>query len=97
MMLLAVAAAGCDTLIPLAPGAENVKITRNAMDVANCRAVGNLDHVKVDIFTDAPQRMVRNQAIGLGGDTVFDTSSPLATEVTGIVYRCGESAGLPAK
>jgi hypothetical protein len=83
------------TVAPLAPGASEVRITRNAADVASCTAVGNVDgsHVRrtiVDVSKDKiaiPQ--LENQAIGLGGNTIFDTSS--AYSLSGIIYRCNQS------
>ena len=82
---------GC-AAAPLAPGAEQVRITRNAADVVGCAAAGNLDPSK---NTDDP----RNQAVGLGGNVVFDTrSSPAVTMgavMSGVVYRCA-SATTPA-
>ena len=77
--------------IPLAPGAEHVKVTKNAGDVANCQAVGNLSNVNGGNVTDAGQRIARNQAIGLGGNTIFDTSNTFQESqgvVEGVVYRC---------
>jgi len=77
--------------IPLAPGAEQVILTRNAADVASCKAVGNLNNVNGGNVTDAGQRIARNQAIGLGGNTIFDTSSVFEESqgaVEGVVYRC---------
>jgi hypothetical protein len=77
--------------IPLAPGAEQVKVTKNAGEVANCKAVGNLSDVNGGNVTDAGQRIARNQAIGLGGDTIFDTSNAFQESqgvVEGVVYRC---------
>ena len=77
--------------VSLAPGADNVRITKNSSDVANCSAVGNVrvpieDQGRVDI-ADADTRF-RNQVIGLGGNTVFVTSSSLGIPVQGIAYRC---------
>jgi hypothetical protein len=77
--------------IPLAPGAEQVKVTKTAGDVANCKAVGNLSNINGGNLTDAGQRIARNQAIGLGGDTIFDTSNTFQESqgvVEGVVYRC---------
>jgi hypothetical protein len=91
---------GCSDLppvTPLAPGASGVKITRNAADVASCTAVGNVDgsHVRRGMYPDVTKDQIaipqlQNQAIGLGGNTIFDTSS--ASSLTGIVYRCTGSA-----
>jgi hypothetical protein len=84
--------------IPLAPGAERVKITRLPAEVSSCRALGNLD-------LDAPAAGVdnaKNHAVGLGGDTVLDTTPtaiwgnamPLRT---GVIYRCGSGAAPASK
>jgi hypothetical protein len=102
--LLCLSAAGClapsaiskgpgiaNSGIPLAPGAEQVKLTRNASEVANCKAVGNLNDVRGGNLTDAGQRIARNQAIGFGGDTIFETSPALEEAqgvLEGVVYRC---------
>lgn len=77
--------------VSLAPGADKVRITKNASDVGNCSAVGN---IRVPIETqgqldiaDADTRF-RNQVIGLGGNAAFVTSSSLGIPVEGIAYRC---------
>jgi hypothetical protein len=88
-ILVAVSVSACAST-PLAPGADKVKITRIAAEVANCKALGNLDQGP----TEDANASARNHAIGLGGDTVLDTTStnmygmvlPLRT---GIIYRCG--------
>jgi hypothetical protein len=87
--LVLLTVAGCS--IPLAPGAEQVKITSNAADVAACTAVGNLNNSGGDVS------VARNQAIGLGGNTIFDTTLPhfpFYPEMvrTGVIYRCGNAA-----
>jgi Domain of unknown function (DUF4156) len=91
---------GCSDLppiTPLAPGASGVRITRNAADVESCTAVGNVDgsHVRRGMYADVTKDQIaipqlQNQAIGQGGNTVFDTSS--ASSLTGIVYRCSGDA-----
>jgi hypothetical protein len=76
--------AGCVT-VALAPGAEKVKITKNASDVASCKAVGN---VKSPIIGDeAINATLQNQALGLGGNTVFVTGA-VAESVAGVAYSC---------
>src|SRR5258708_12968032 len=62
--------AGCVT-VALAPGAEKVKITKNASDVASCKAVGNVKSPMVGY--DGINATLQNQAFGLGGNTVFVT------------------------
>jgi hypothetical protein len=89
LLLPGLLVSGC--VRPLAPGAEQVKITRNTGDVAGCAAVGNLDTINTG---DDP----RNQAIGLGGNVVFDTRpSAVFGLMTGVVYRCASAATPAAK
>lgn len=75
--------------VALAPGAEKVRLTSSAQDVKSCTAVGNVrvpaDVQKNDPFTDDTSNELRNQAIGLGGNTVFVTSDALGE---GVAYRC---------
>jgi len=75
----------------LAPGADKVRFTKNAVDVVNCKAVGDV-RVPIEIqgqvdIADADARF-RNQVIGFGGNTAFVTSSSLGIPVQGIAYRC---------
>ena len=74
--------AGCVTTA-LAPGASQVKIVRNAADVAACTAVGNV-LAAVQAGEDA-----RNSTVGLGGNTLFvTTENSLGTIFNGVAYRC---------
>lgn len=74
--------AGCVTMT-LAPGADQVKITRNAADVTGCRAVGNVsaNSGPLDLNTE-----LRNKTLGLGGNVLFTTGLFSANE--GVAYRC---------
>ncbi len=82
-LLMSLAESACVST-PQAPGADLVKITRSAADVAGCTAMGNID------FRAGADP--RNLAVGLGGNVVFDTTPSAAAAVgnwtTGIVYRC---------
>ena len=82
------ATAGCAT-VALAPGAEQVRITKNAADVASCMAVGNV--------RQPPDQNVdmRNLTVGVGGDTLFVTESQLRLGgsdyiMAGVAYRCSK-------
>lgn len=84
-------------ITPLAPGASLVRLTRNSSEVSSCTVMGNIDpsHVRRGMYADVTKDQVvipqlQNQAIGLGGNTIFDTSNAYA--VSGIVYRCNGSA-----
>jgi len=85
---------GCATVTP-APGAEAVKVTKNPADVTACRAMGNVDSRAAhgNVLNITP--VLRNQVIGLGGDTLLLTFDPRDHVVsnpgdlaTGIAYKC---------
>jgi hypothetical protein len=76
--------AGCVT-VARAPGAEKVKITKEAGDVASCKAVGNVKSPLIGY--DATNATLQNQALGLGGNTVFVTGAA-AESVAGVAYSC---------
>jgi hypothetical protein len=88
MIAFATLAAAC---VSLAPGADQVRITKNAQDVAACTAVGN---IKVPVNAQGTvdianaERQFRNQAIGLGGNVALVTYGPLSAPVEGIAYHC---------
>jgi hypothetical protein len=72
-------------MVALAPGAEKVKLTHFAADVAGCKAVGNVS-VKPDIWE--PQFVefqLRNKTVGLDGNALFYT---MAGDYEGVAYRC---------
>jgi hypothetical protein len=76
--------AGCVT-VALAPGAEKVKITKNAGDVASCKAVGSVKSPMVGY--NGINATLQNQALGLGGNTVFVTGA-VGDSVAGVAYSC---------
>jgi hypothetical protein len=87
--LAAIAISACVS-IPLAPGAAQVNVTRVAADVSSCKALGNIDLDAAAAGIDN----AKNHAIGLGGDTVLDTTPTSiygTTQLlrTGVIYRCG--------
>ncbi len=71
--------------LALAPGAEKVKITKNAGDVASCKVVGNVNSRPLGL--KATNATLQNQALGLGGNTVFVTGAN-AVSVAGVAYIC---------
>jgi hypothetical protein len=76
--------AGCVS-IALAPGAEKVKITKVAGDVASCKAVGNVSSPLLG--PEGTNATLQNQALGLSGNTVFVTGVD-AKSVLGVAYSC---------
>jgi len=89
-VLLGVMAAGCGS-VAAPPAAVLVKITRNATDVTNCMAVGNLDHPALGQFGGDAASQARNQAVALGGNVVLDTTPQQGTTMAGAVYYCGNA------
>jgi len=79
---------GC--MVALAPGADQVKMTKNPQDVTSCQAVGNVkvptSDGNVDIVNAA--REFRNQVVGHGGNTGLVTFGPVGAPSQGIAYKC---------
>jgi hypothetical protein len=70
--------------VALVPGADRIQLTRNVGDVTACKAVGNVR------ASDSPfdfEPTIRNQAVGLGADTVF-VSTDNGQEEAGVAYKC---------
>jgi hypothetical protein len=77
ILIMTVAAlSGCVTA---APGAAQVRITRNPADVANCRAVGNIG---ADEMSNLDPVVAQNKAVGLNANVVLNTGAG------GIAYHC---------
>jgi hypothetical protein len=74
----------------LAPGAERVQLTQKADDVVGCTAVGNINPARDGRggTTFSSPADFKNQAIGLGGNTVFVTKQYMGAPMEGVVYRC---------
>ena len=85
---------GCATVAEqAAPGAGAVRLARNAADVANCTAVGN---VKAYVNNVSPgvgdEVKFRNQVVGYGGNAAFVTVyAAYETPAEGVAYRCPAS------
>jgi hypothetical protein len=89
LILLASALVQACVTTTLAPGAEKVRLTENAADVSNCSAVGNIapaQDAKGDTFSTPTD--FKNQAIGLGGNTVLVTKQYMGALLNGVIYRC---------
>lgn len=91
LSIAAICAILCIACVSLAPGADKVRITKNASDVSMCTAVGN---VNASGGVQGPSEVVdastelRNQAVGLGGNVIFVTLATLGVPAEGVVYRC---------
>ena len=71
--------AGC--IVPLLPGAAQVKVTTNAAEVSGCTDIGNVSGIGGDIGNIYLHQM-QNQAVAMDADTVFRSGNG------GIAYRC---------
>jgi hypothetical protein len=78
------ATAACTTVV-LAPGAERVRVTTNAADVAPCKAVGSVKAPSGSTFDG--EATIRNQALGLGANMIFVTRYVSGSE-EGVAYNC---------
>lgn len=67
---------GC---VMAAPGADQVKITRSASDVAACKAVGN---ISAESMNNLDPHVAQNKAVGLGANVVLNTGGG------GVAYKC---------
>jgi hypothetical protein len=72
----------CVNPIILAPGADQVRLTKNPGDVANCAPSGNIrqEYPDIDGF--------RNRVVGLGGNAALVTEGSLGFPLVAVVYRC---------
>jgi len=79
----------------LAPQADKVRMTESPNDVANCKAVGNLDDIgPAPLWPGADpagqvnyENRIRNQTVGFGGNTAFLTFG------SAIAYLCPLTVG----
>jgi len=75
-----------------APGASAVVLTRNAAEVANCTAVGNVKAYAPNGVGDEVK--FRSQVVGYGGNVGFVTLDgacgigACGTAAEGVAYRC---------
>ncbi len=82
---------GACAITRLAPGADQVRVTGAAADMAACKAVGNVQVPKnaqglVDMAS--AQSQFRNQVVGLGGNAGLVTDGLVKFPSAGIAYRC---------
>jgi len=73
-----------------APGAADIRLTKDAADVAKCQAVGNIavpgENGNVDIASAKTQ--FQNQVVGFGGNVGLVTEGLLFAPAAGLAYRC---------
>jgi len=83
---LVVMTSSCVT-VPLAPGADKVKLTQNAADVAGCKPVGNVS-TEPNLDWQFVEAHLRNRTVGLDGNALFLTQTTGLALVEGVAYRC---------
>jgi hypothetical protein len=82
---LAVGLISCVVAVAPVPGAEKVRLTRNASEVSTCSAVG---HIRVNSSGSNSRTEFRNMVVGFGGNIGVVTNGPTWEPVEGIAYRC---------
>jgi|HubBroStandDraft_6_1064221.scaffolds.fasta_scaffold279918_2 hypothetical protein len=75
---------GCTTM---APRADQVSIVTDPALVQHCAAVGNVTSTPPYVLPGDDLKQLRNQAAGLGADTVLRTG-PRIVSTQGVAYRC---------
>jgi hypothetical protein len=84
----------CTTFVP-APGASEVRVANKPADVVDCTPVGNIQVPRdanglVDVAHTLDQ--LKNQTVGLGGNTALITQREQSIPAAGIAYRCPSQA-----
>jgi hypothetical protein len=82
---LAVGLISCVVAVTPVPGADKIRLTRNASEVSTCSAVGN---IRVNASGSNARTEFRNTVVGFGGSVGLVTSGPTWAPVEGIAYRC---------
>jgi hypothetical protein len=85
VILLATVLFGCAT-----SGGRDVRLTRNAADVENCKHIGAVQSVPPYAVPGEDLEQIRNQTVAIGADTVLLNKSRKAA-TSGIAYRCRAS------
>lgn len=87
-MALALAGILVSACTTVAPGADQVKVTNDADAVEHCFPLGNIELQVGRNHASIEAAAMRNQASGMGADTLLVTSTEYAKNATGIAYRC---------
>ena len=85
LVALALGLISCVVAVEPVPGAEKIRLTRNASEVSACSAVG---HIKVNAKGSSARTEFRNMVIGFGGNIGVVTNGPSWAPEEGIAYRC---------
>jgi hypothetical protein len=85
LVALTVGLISCVVAVAPAPGADKVRVTRNASEISTCSAVGD---IRVNASGSNARTEFRNMVVGFGGNTGLVTNGPAWAPVEGIAYRC---------
>ena len=85
LVALAVGLISCVVAVAPVPGADKVRLTRNASELTTCVAVGD---IRVTASGSNARTEFRNMVIGFGGNLGFVTSGPTWEPAEGVAYRC---------
>lgn len=91
-LILALSGVFTSACTTLAPKAQAVATTRDETVVTNCKAVGNVASIPPYILPGDDLKQIKNQAVGLGGNTVLITG-PRLVSTQGIAYSCQSNQG----
>lgn len=81
---LATACVSLSERVKLVPGADQVRLTSEPADVANCKPMGNVHPPDTTLTPEG----FRDEVIGLGGNTAMVTFGSVAYPVAGVAYLC---------
>jgi hypothetical protein len=82
---LAVGLSSCVVAVAPVPGADKVRLSRNASEVSTCSAVGN---IRVNASGSNARTEFRNAVVGFGGNIGLVSNGPTWAPVEGTAYRC---------
>jgi hypothetical protein len=80
--------AACADTVSLVPGADQVRLTKNPTDIANCKPSGNVNVVLGEVYAHNLQGAFRNRVVGLGGNAAMVTYGSLKFPEQGVAYQC---------
>lgn len=87
MALAGILLSAC-SMVTVAPGARQIKVTDDADSVEHCFPLGNIELQDSRNHASVEASIMRNQASGMGADTLLVTSNEYSKHATGVAYRC---------
>lgn len=84
IVLMLLFAVSCTTAV--VPQAQNIRTTRNADEIAQCRILGTVDAQPPFVWPGDDLKQLKNKAAPLGADTIFVTNR--VGTIVGVAYKC---------